>query len=92
MGMVGLLLVLDAVDGPGSVMLANTHMFRDSKLKDVKVFQVHAFLQKLELFLLSHRLGAEVPVIIGDDLNSQPQSSVYELFSTGIVLCVTKTL
>lgn len=80
-GNVGLILVLDAVDGSGPIIVANTHLFWDPELTDVKVFQVDAFLQDLEN--LSQRMGTDVPVIIGGDFNSEPISSVYELMSTG---------
>jgi CCR4-NOT transcription complex subunit 6 len=80
-GNVGLILVLDAVDGSGPIMVANTHLFWDPELTDVKLFQVDAFLQELEM--QAQRLGAEVPIIVGGDFNSEPGSSVYELMSTG---------
>lgn len=80
-GNVGLILVLDAVDGSGPIIVANTHLFWDPDLTDVKLFQVDAFLQELEL--QCSRLGADVPIIIGGDFNSEPVSSVYELLSTG---------
>lgn len=80
-GNVGLILVLDAVDGSGPLIVANTHLFWDPELTDVKLFQVDAFLQELEM--MSQRVGADTPVIIGGDFNSEPNSSVYELMSTG---------
>ena len=85
-GKVQLILVLDAVDGSGPVIVANTHLFWDSGFTYVKLFQVNGVSQELELVLLFHRLGSRVPMIIGGDLNLQPQSSVYEPFSTGLVL------
>ena len=60
--------------------------------KDLNLFQVDDFFLELQLVLLSDHLGAEVPMIIGGDLNSQPQSSLYEHFSTGLALWVTKIL
>ena len=68
------------------MIVANTHLFRDSGFTYVELFQLNEFSQELELVLLSHRLGARVPAIIGGDLNLQPPSSVYEHFSTGLVL------
>jgi CCR4-NOT transcription complex subunit 6 len=80
-GNVGLILVLDAVDGSGPIIVANTHLFWDPDLTDVKLFQVDAFLQELEM--QTQRAGADVPIIIGGDFNSEPVSSVYELMSSG---------
>lgn len=80
-GNVGLILVLDAVDGSGPIIVANTHLFWDPDLTDVKLFQVDAFLQELEM--QSQRLGTDVPIIVGGDFNSEPVSSVYDLMSTG---------
>lgn len=80
-GNVGLILVLDAVDGSGPIIVANTHLFWDPELTDVKLFQVDAFLQELEM--QAQRLGADVPIIVGGDFNSEPISSVYDLLSTG---------
>jgi CCR4-NOT transcription complex subunit 6 len=80
-GNVGLLLVLDAVDGTGPIIVANTHIFWDPDLTDVKLFQADAFIQELEL--ICQRVGMDTPIIIGGDFNSEPISSVYELVSSG---------
>lgn len=82
-GNVGLILVLDAVDGSGPIIVANTHLFWDPDLTDVKLFQVDAFLQDLEV-QCSRLGGGDVPIIIGGDFNSEPVSSVYDLLSTGM--------
>jgi len=84
-GNVALILVLDAVDGSGPIVVANTHLFWDPDLTDVKLFQADVFLNELELVLQKHHLDARsVPIIIGGDFNSEPNSSVYELISNGI--------
>lgn len=83
-GNVALILVLDATDGSGPIVVANTHLFWDPDLTDVKLFQVDAFLQELEVVLQKHRLAPDVPIIIGGDFNSEPMSSVYEYLTTGI--------
>lgn len=82
-GNVALILVLDATDGSGPIVVANTHLFWDPELTDVKLFQVDVFLSELELVLQKHRLGPDVPVVIGGDFNSEPMSSVYEYITTG---------
>ncbi len=84
-GNVGLILVLDATDGSGPIVVANTHLFWDPDLTDVKLFQVDAFLHELEVVLQTHRLGHDVPIVIGGDFNSEPMSSVYELMTAGSV-------
>lgn len=83
-GNIGLILILDAVDGSGPVVVANTHLFWDPDLSDVKLFQVDVFLQEIELVVQAHQLTVDVPIIIGGDFNSEPLSSVYELLSTGV--------
>jgi CCR4-NOT transcription complex subunit 6 len=80
-GNVGLLLVLDAVDGTGPIIVANTHLFWDPDLTDVKLFQADAFIQEVEM--LCQRVGMDTPIIVGGDFNSEPISSVYELISSG---------
>lgn len=82
-GNVGLILILDIADGSGPIVVANTHLYWDPDLTDVKLFQVDVFMQELELLIQSRRLGADVPVIVAGDFNSEPISSVYELLSTG---------
>lgn len=82
-GNVGLILILDIVDGSGPLVVANTHLYWDPELTDVKLFQVDVFMQELEMLMQSRRLGSDVPVIVAGDFNSEPMSSVYELLSTG---------
>lgn len=82
-GNVGLILILDVIDGSGPIVVANTHTYWDPDLTDVKLFQVDVFMQELELLISSRRLGPDVPIILGGDFNSEPVSSVYELISTG---------
>lgn len=82
-GNVGLILILDIVDGSGPIVIANTHLYWDPELTDVKIFQIDAFMHELEMLIHNRRLGADVPVIVAGDFNSQPVSSVYEFLSTG---------
>lgn len=82
-GNVGLVLILDILDGSGTLVVANTHLYWDPELTDVKLFQVDAFMQELDALIQSRRLGSDVPIIMGGDFNSEPLSSVYELISTG---------
>jgi CCR4-NOT transcription complex subunit 6 len=80
-GNVGLILVLDAIDGTGPIIVANTHLFWDPDLTDVKLFQADAFMQELEM--MCQRISPDTPIIIGGDFNSEPISSVYELLANG---------
>ena len=82
-GNVGLILILDTLDGSGPIIVANTHLHWDPDLTDVKLYQVDAFMQELEMLIQSRRLGSDVPVLVCGDFNSQPGSSVYDFLSTG---------
>lgn len=80
-GNIGQIIVLDEVDGSGCTVVVNTHIFWDPEKSEVKVFQIDALLNEIELVLA--RLGGKVAVIFAGDLNSPPDSAVYELVSTG---------
>ncbi|CAN8069288.1 unnamed protein product [Agarophyton chilense] len=82
-GNVGLILILECLDGSGPLVVANTHLHWDPELTDVKIFQIDAFMHELEMLIHNRRLPAHVPLIIAGDLNSEPVSSVYEFLSTG---------
>lgn len=82
-GNVGLILILDTYDGSGPILVANTHLYWDPELTDVKLFQIDAFMQELEMLIQARQLGSDVPIILAGDFNSEPVSSVYELISTG---------
>lgn len=82
-GNVGLILILDTFDGSGPVVVANTHLYWDPEYTDVKLFQMDAFMQELELLIQTRQLGSDVPIVLAGDFNSEPVSSVYELVSTG---------
>lgn len=80
-GNVGLITILDCVDGSGPLVIANTHAYWDPECWDVKLFQIDAFLQEVEGVV--NRLGGNVPLILCGDFNSTPDSNVYDLLSTG---------
>lgn len=82
-GNVGLILILECLDGSGPLVVANTHLYWDPELTDVKIFQIDAFMHELEVLFHNRRLPAGVPLIMAGDLNSEPVSSVYEFLSTG---------
>jgi len=80
-GNIGQLVVLDELDGSGCTVIANTHIYWDPDKSEVKVFQVDTFLEEIES--LVNRLGEQTSVVFAGDLNSPPDSAVYELVSTG---------
>lgn len=82
-GNIGQIVILDVIDGSGPIVVANTHLYWDPDLTDVKLFQIDVFMQELEVLIQSRRLGPDVPLILAGDFNSEPVSSVYELISTG---------
>lgn len=61
--------------------VVNTHLFSNPKLSDVKLWQTLTLLQEVEAFLL-HR---DMPLLLCGDFNSEPNSAVYQLMSTGSV-------
>lgn len=74
-----------------AVWVATTHLHWDPQFNDVKTFQVGVLLDHLEELLKEHGSGSsrqdvkKSPVIICGDFNSQQDSAVYELLSTGRV-------
>mmetsp|Transcript_10923 Transcript_10923/g.27498 ORF Transcript_10923/g.27498 Transcript_10923/m.27498 type:complete len:336 (-) Transcript_10923:594-1601(-) len=83
-GNIGLIVILEVLDGSRlTLCVANTHIFWDPDLSDVKLFQVDCFMQKLEE--ISAQLAVDVPIILCGDFNSEPSSSVYELINSGAI-------
>eukprot|EP00871_Galdieria_phlegrea_P005026 jgi/Galph1/5524/GphlegSOOS_G4132.1 len=82
-GNIALVTILDFVDGSGSICLVNIHIYWDPEQTDVKLFQVDVLLEELEISL--SQMGPNIPLIIAGDFNSTPDSTVYELISTGTV-------
>jgi len=79
-GNVGLIVVFRWKEKPTDyVCVANTHIYWDPEKSDVKLFQVYALLHHLETLALT------CPLIVAGDFNSEPDSAVYELLSTGMV-------
>ncbi|CAM9566192.1 unnamed protein product [Ectocarpus sp. 12 AP-2014] len=58
--------------------VANTHLYSNPELPDVKLWQCNALLQELEGFVHSRQL----PLLVCGDFNSDVRSAVYELMST----------
>lgn len=82
-GNIGQILILDTYDGSGPIIVANTHLYWDPELADVKLFQIDAFMQELELLIQTRGFPQDIPIILAGDFNSTPDSAVYELISSG---------
>eukprot|EP00762_Andalucia_godoyi_P002167 ANDGO_02521.mRNA.1 Carbon catabolite repressor protein 4 homolog 1 len=72
------------------VIVANLHVVSDTKLNDVKLFQVHALTQAISLFAAENGVSTDgekgdTAVVYCGDFNSSPDSAVYEYITTGTV-------
>eukprot|EP00741_Cyanophora_paradoxa_P025079 tig00000342_g24207.t1 len=67
------------------ICVANTHVYWDPDYADVKLWQTHVFLQEVERICRTPRPGSDgfLPVVIGGDFNSLPDSGVHELLARG---------
>lgn len=68
---------------PIPFFLCNCHLFWDPKFSDVKLVQALQLLLQIRGILMM--LPVALPLIICGDFNSEPNSAVYELMSTGRV-------
>ncbi|GJQ09575.1 hypothetical protein GpartN1_g1366.t1 [Galdieria partita] len=82
-GNIALVTILDFLDGSGSLCIVNIHVYWDPEQTDVKLFQVNVLMEELEAYL--SQIEPYTPLIIGGDFNSTPDSTIYELMSTGTV-------
>ncbi|GJD09382.1 Carbon catabolite repressor protein 4 homolog 1 [Galdieria sulphuraria] len=82
-GNIALVTILDFLDGGGSLCIVNIHIYWDPEQTDVKLFQVNVLMEELEAYL--SQIEPYTPLIIGGDFNSTPDSTIYELMSTGTV-------
>lgn len=83
------------------LMLANTHTEWNPKFRDVKVLQVAMLMDEIQNLANGfaknpsrcvpkdkapkYSSGADIPLIICSDVNSMPQSGVYEFMSRGFI-------
>ncbi|SCW01367.1 LAFE_0D11012g1_1 [Lachancea fermentati] len=88
---VALVVKLQHLKSNEQIWVATTHLHWDPQFNDVKTFQVGVLLDYMEK-LLKDQSGCstaqevkKVPVVICGDFNSQLDSAVYELLSTGSV-------
>ena len=64
-----------------SICVANTHIFWDPDYPDVKLWQTYYLLRELERITGS----SQMPLVLCGDFNSTPESSVFDLITTGDV-------
>jgi CCR4-NOT transcription complex subunit 6 len=62
------------------VCIATVHLFWNPYYPEIKVTQTQQVLQSLHCFLQQHDM-THIPVVLAGDLNSTPNSPVYELIS-----------
>lgn len=63
------------------VCVANTHLYSNHQRPDVKLWQALALMRELEQFVLQR----DIALIICGDLNSKPDSAVYEFIIDGAI-------
>jgi len=66
------------------LMLVNTHIHWDPDFSDVKLMQVQILLEQLEAWVDEYSTPTyRMPLILGGDFNSMPDSGVYQLLVEG---------
>ena len=79
---VGLLLKLVPVSGQsGPLIIANTHLLYNPKRGDIRLCQTAMMLAEIDRL----RSGSSTPVILTGDLNSEPESPVLKLLTSGTI-------
>ena len=69
---------------PNRVCVVNTHIHWDPSMPDVKLMQTQMLLDEIQNILKEVK-EPDMPVIIGGDFNSTPNSGVYDLLRNGIL-------
>lgn len=86
---VAIYMKLQHIKSGESVWVVTTHLHWDPQFNDVKTFQVGVLMDHLETLLKEQSNSKQdikkTPVILCGDLNSELNSAVYELLSTGRV-------
>lgn len=62
-----------------NICIANTHLYSNVQRADVKLWQTVNLLRELRQFVAQR----DVPLLLCGDLNSDPDSAVYEYLMTG---------
>ena len=82
---IAVLLVLEDADTKAPLVVGNAHLTWDPEFKDVKVIQTVMLMEEMGKFM-DAELGdeaAKVPIILGGDFNSTPDSGVFEFITKG---------
>ena len=82
---VAVLLVLEDTESKAPLVVGNAHLTWDPEFKDVKVIQSVMLMEEMSKFMEAE-LGdeaAKVPIILGGDFNSTPDSGVFEFITKG---------
>ena len=62
------------------IVVANTHLYSNAAFPQIKLWQAWQLLQAVQEFTANR---GDLPVLIMGDLNSTPDSAVYDIFSEG---------
>lgn len=85
---VAVLLVLEDVELKRPLVVGNAHLTWDPEFKDVKVIQTVMLMNEMKTFMTEEFGEAkvtQVPVVLGGDFNSTPDSGVFEFITKGKV-------
>lgn len=89
---IGQVSVLEHIGTGKTILVANTHIFWNPAMSDVKVVQSALLLKQLKKIAKkfstakpgpNHKEANTIPIVISGDFNSMPSSGVYDLFSKG---------
>lgn len=82
---VGIMAAFRLKDPCHVIIVANTHIYWDPELADVKLAQVRYFLSRLAQFklLVSDKFDWSPSVVVAGDFNSLPESQVYQYLTSG---------
>lgn len=98
---IAVIIMLERKGSGTRLMLANTHTEWNPKFRDVKVLQVAMLMDEIQTLANGfaknpsrcvskekapkYNSGTDIPLIICSDVNSMPQSGVYEFMSRGLI-------
>ncbi len=66
------------------VCLVNTHLYSNYRRADVKLWQTYTLMSNIQRYIsIRNHQGADVPIVICGDFNSEPNSAVYSFLEHG---------
>ena len=80
---VAIVALLESTESGQTVCVTNAHLTWDPIYKDVKVIQAAMLTREVRSFLDEHCGGKAVPIVMGGDFNSTPDSGVVEYLTRG---------